>query len=149
MNLTNHDETLITENDIELGTRLFVTLRYCPKSVQESIKLSIFYGELLKDQTLRTIVQATMNNVLPGTTAVEDSTTMINFFSDLDRLYNFTDGLTPLMIAISSSEQLRELTKLGLPFIDSYNDIINECLNGSNCKHLYAVTERTGNVNIG
>ena len=145
MNLTN-DEGFVSENDIELGTQFFITLHYCPHSVQESIKLSMFYRELLKRQNLRTIIQATMNNVLPGNTAVEDRATTINFFNELDRMYNFTHGLTPLMIAISSSDQLRELTKIGLPFLDSYNGIINQCLNGSECKQLSAVTERKGKI---
>ena len=144
MNLTN-TESFISENDIEMGTKLFIDLHYCPNSVQESIKLSMFYRDLLEEQNLRTIIQATMNNVLPATSAVEDSTTMINFFNELDQMYNFTHGLTPLLIAISSSDQLKELTKLGLPFLDSYNDVINQCLNGSDCKQLSVVTERTGN----
>ena len=143
MNLTSY-ESFTTEHDVELGTKLFIVLHYCPHSVQESIKLSMFYRELLKRQNLKTIIQATMNNVLPGNTAVEDRATTINFFNELDRMYNFTHGLTPLMIAISSSDQLRELTKIGLPFLDSYNGIINQCLNGSECKQLSAVTERKG-----
>ena len=89
-----------------------------------------------------------MNNVFPGNTAVEDRATTINFFNELDQMYNFTHGLTPLMIAISSSDQLRELTQIGLPFLDSYNGIINQCLNGSDCKHLSTEFKITGNVTI-
>ena len=98
-------------------------------------------------QNLRTIVQATMNNVLPRTTAVKDRGTMINFFNNLDSFYNFTHGLTPLMIALSNSDQLEELTNLRLPFIDSHIDIINQCLNQSGCEHMIGpVMEKTGSI---
>ena len=147
MNLTNSD-SFITDEDIVLGSELFIVLHYCSTSVQESIKLDTFYKELLTKQSLRTIVQATMNNVLPGTTTLKDSTTMITFFTKLDKMFNFTHNLTRLLAAISSSDQLKELVKLGLPFVDPFNDIIKQCLNNSRCQHVSEVSEIAGNLLI-
>ena len=138
-------ESFIAQHDIELGVKLYVILHYCPHSVQESIKLNMFYKDLLMKQNLRTVIQATMNNVLPGTSTIRDRGTIITFFNRLDGMYNFTRDITPLMAALSTSDQLKELTKLGLPFVDLYTDTINQCLNKSGCEEFFGVSRTAGN----
>ena len=100
------------------------------------MKLSLFFTDLLKEQTLRTIIHTTMNNALPSLTTIKDRTAVTIFAIELDRIYNFSTGLAEIMTMISSSEQLQEMLEDGMPFFDTKRDQIQRCLDKDDCKQL-------------
>ena len=138
-------ETLLFDEELVLGTKLFFVIHHCFETLQESVKLSMFYEDLLKKQSLRTIVLATMNNVLPRTEAIEDFTGMVEFFDELDRMFDFTHNLTQSMIAISAKDQLHDMAHIGMPFIDDYKVVITKCLEENDCSAMSGVLQETGN----
>ena len=139
-----YSEAVLSDDDLLLGTKLFFVLHYYLHTLEESAKLSIFYDDLLRKQNLRTIVQATLDNVLPGTEAIKHFDGMVEFFNELDRIYDFTKDLTPSMMAILSLDQLEELTQIGMNFLDAYKDIITQCLKGQKCKTFLDVVNGLG-----
>ena len=139
-----YSEAVLSDDDLLLGTKLFFVLHYYLHTLEESAKLSIFYDDLLRKQNLRTIVQATLDNVLPGTEAIKHFDGMVEFFNELDRIYDFTKDLTPSMMAILSLDQLEELTQIGMNFLDAYKDIITQCLKGQECKTFSDVVNGLG-----
>ena len=100
------------------------------------MKLSLFFTDLLKEQTLRTIIHTTMNNALPSLTRLKDRTSVTNFANELDRMYNFSTSFAAIMTMISSSEQLQEMVKDGMPFFDTKRDLIQQCMDEDDCKQL-------------
>ena len=140
-----YSEALLSDEELVLGTELFFVLHYSFETIQESVKLSMFYEDLIKRQSLSTIVLATMNNVLPRTEAIQDFTGMVEFFNELDRLYDFTDNLTQSMMAISAEDQLQDLAHIGMPFIQAYRDVTTMCLEERDCNAISDVINETGN----
>ena len=140
-----YSEALLSDEELILGTELFFVLHYCFETLQESVKLSMFYEDLIKMQSLSTIVLATINNVLPRTEAIQDFTGMVEFFNELDRLYDFTDNLTQSMMAISAEDQLQDLAHIGMPFIQAYRDVTTMCLEEHDCSSISDVINETGN----
>ena len=139
-----YSEAVVSDEELLLGSKLFFVLHYYLDTLEESAKLSIFYNDLLRNQNLRTIVQATLDNVLPGTEAIRDFAGMVQFFNELDSIYHFTKDLTPSMMAILSFDQLEELTQIGMNFLDVYKDIITQCLEEQKCKHFSDVVNGLG-----
>ena len=108
------------------------------------MKLSLFFTDLLKEQTLRTIIHTTMNNALPSLTTIKDRTSVTIFAIELDRIYNFSTGLAEIMTMISSSEQLQEMMEEGMPFFHNKRDPIQRCMDEDDCKHLSDSVEDSG-----
>ena len=133
----------MTDDDLHLGTKIFFVLHYCSHNLPEQVKLSVFYDDLLKKQNPRTIVLATLNNILSSSSAIKDLSGIIEFFHELDKLYSFSHELTHSLMALSSFEQLHELAKM--PFIgENYTNMITRCSEGGNCKELSAAIENSG-----
>ena len=148
LSFVTYSEVLMSDKVLEYGTELFFCLHYCMENLQESVKLSIFYEDLLKSQSLKTITLATINNVLPRTEAIEDFAGMVEFFNELDRIYSFTNNLTSSMMAISTEDQLHDLVEIRLPFIDGYKDATIKCLEQHDCRDVSNVIKASGTMKV-
>ena len=93
----------------------FSLLYFCPPHhLVEAVKLGVFYENLLEHENLRTVVMATMNNIMPDN-QFENMNLLHEFFNELDKEYNFKIG--PALIALSSASQLKQLAQLDLPYL--------------------------------
>ena len=122
----------------------FSLLYFCPPHhLVEAVKLGVFYENLLEHENLRTVVMATMNNIMPDN-QFENMNLLHEFFNELDKEYNFMLG--PALITLSSASQLKQLAQLDLPYLADYKDLINKCINDSDSPHLEGLVERSGEV---
>ena len=93
----------------------FSLLYFCPPHhLVEAVKLGVFYENLLEHENLRTVVMATMNNIMPDN-QFENMNLLHEFFNELDKEYNFMLG--PALITLSSASQLKQLAQLDLPYL--------------------------------
>ena len=130
---------------LQEALEIFSLIFYCPpQHLVEAIKLGIFYENLIENESPRTLVMATMNNISPNNSnKFENKDLLYKIFTELDKEYNFQLG--PALIAISSECQLDEMAKLELPFLSNYKDLINKCIGeGQDCSQLDALVQSSG-----
>ena len=120
LNLTIGFDSWIPEDDLALGAQLLSAIKYYPHNMVDAAKMSVFFEFLLTNHNLETVVAATMNSIQPrvGDT-IKDFTAINMWFEELDKRYNFSIG--PIVAALSTSEQLKQLKKLDPPFLEDFN----------------------------
>ena len=124
-------------DSVLLGFQMYEALIYCPGHQDEARRLSLFFESLLADQSLGTVLAATFNNLeLRRGNAIMDYTAMNIWYNqlyrELDAMYNFSLG--PSVMALSTVEQLHELTKLDPPYMGEYKGHIYAA-NGMNATY--------------
>ena len=142
---TNEKEELEQDRYPQETLETFSLLFFCPpQHLVEAVKLGIFYKNLIENESPRSLVMATMNNIRPNNSNKFDNKNLLHeLFNELDNEYNFQLG--PALIAISSECQLEEMAKLELPFFTNYKDLINKCIDvGQDCSQLDALVQSSG-----
>ena len=142
---TNEKEELEQDRYPQETLETFSLLFFCPpQHLVEAVKLGIFYKNLIENESPRSLVMATMNNIRPNNSNKFDNKNLLHeLFNELDNEYNFQLG--PALIAISSECQLEEMAKLELPFFTNYKDLINKCIGvGQDCSQLDALVQSSG-----
>ena len=132
----------VSDIDLELGTKLFSVLHYCPNYVVEASKIAIFYENILEKKSLRTIFQTTMNLMNPDY-ETENIKTVKAFYKEMDKLFNFT--LESALIALTNTEDVRSLLNASLPYLEKHRTILTNCLEEDNCA---GVENLIGNIGI-
>ena len=80
----------IPEEDIRLGAELYSVFS-CPARLLETVKLSKLFESLITNETLNTVVAATMHNIQPRAfTNIKDFTAINMWYQRLDQRYNFS-----------------------------------------------------------
>ena len=120
----------VSDIDLELGTKLFSVLHYCPNYVVEASKIAIFYENVLEKKSLRTIFQTTMNLMNPDY-ETENIKTVKAFYEEMDKLFNFT--LESALLALTNTEDVRSLLNASLPYLEKHRTILTDCLEEDNC----------------
>ena len=116
----------IPEEDLAFGIELYSALYYCPKKLAEAAKLSILFRYLITNQSLNTVVAATMHNIQPRAgDNIEDFTAINMWYKKLSERYNFSLGsiIFPLVPGIDSQEDLKTLDP---PFLHFYDDVVSQ-----------------------
>ena len=119
-NLTVWLDGWIPEADLILGTKLMAVILNCPDHLVEAVKLSFFFKTLLTNQSLETVVAATMNSIQPraGNT-IQDFTAVNLWYDRLDQMYNFS--IFPIIAALSTNSQLGQMRNLEPPYMKATN----------------------------
>ena len=117
------------DESVMLGFQWYEALCYCPGHQDEGKRLALFFESLLTDHSLSTVLAATFNNLEPTQgNAIQDYTPMNMWFhylyKELDAWYNFSLGST--VIALSTTGQLQELTKLDPPYMAEYKECTDQ-----------------------
>ena len=85
----------------------------------------MFFESLLNNHSLGTVLAATFNNLedsgIQGNTAINMWYKYL--YKEFDSRFNFSLGQS--VIAISTIEQLKELSKLDPPYLDQYKECID------------------------
>ena len=129
--------TWVTEKkeDLAFGTELLSALHFCPDHIVETVKLSVFFENLVNNQNLKTLVAATIHNLPPRASGkITDFSSMNMWYDQLSRRYNFSLGSS--IIGLLTTEHLKQLALLDPPYLRQYKDAINLCLNEQNCGDL-------------
>ena len=117
------------------GSHQRKTLFLGQEHLVESARLSVFFGSLLKDHSLETVLAATMHNLQPRAgDNIKDFTAINMWFESLSTRYNFSLG--PAIIAMSTTGQLSNLAKLDPPYLREYHNSIQLCLQKEECNNL-------------
>ena len=79
----------IPEEDLAFGTELYSILQ-CPQQLVESVKLLALFESLLTNQSLNTVIAATMENIQPRAgDNIKDFTSVNMWYERLDERFNF------------------------------------------------------------
>ena len=91
-------------------------------------RLEVFFKHILTNERLTSVVASTIHNLKPRAgDSIKDLSPVELWYNELDARYNFSLG--PAVIALSTTEQLEQLTKLDPPYLKPYNDIELESTN--------------------
>ena len=135
---TNRTNNVDPDKYLQETLETFSLLFFCPpQHLVEAVKLGIFYKNLIKNESPRTLVMATMNSLRPNNW-FENKNLLNELFTELDKEYNFQLG--PVLIALSPSSQLDQLAKLDLPYLKDYKDLIVQCVGLHDCSGLLNVS---------
>ena len=122
----------------------FSLLYFCPPHhLVEAVKLGVFYENLLEHENLRTVVMATMNNIMPDN-QFENMNLLHEFFNELDKEYNFMLG--PSILALAATPQLRQLAKADFHFLEDYSQNIQHC--NPNCDRMVDLTNGSAGIKL-
>ena len=125
MNLTYDWNIWIHEEDLAFGTQLYTTLCHCPSKLVEAAKLSVFFGSLLTNHSLNTVVAATMENIQPRAgDNIKDFTAVNMWYERLDERYNFSLGSA--ILPLLTTDNLEHLETLDPPYLQQHKGVINE-----------------------
>ena len=120
INLTITFDSWIPEDDLALGAQLLSAIKYYPHNMVDAAKMSVFFEFLLTNHNLETVVAATMNSIQPrGGDIIRELTVINTWYEELDGRYNFSMG--PVVSALSTSEQLKQLKRLDPPFLEDFD----------------------------
>ena len=137
----------ISSEDLILGTKLFAVILYCPKHVVESAKLAVFYGTILTNQSLRTIIQSTMNNMNPKyNTTTFSLATIKEFYKNLDSVYNFNLG--SVSVALLAKETLAAVLDQTPPYMGNHTQAIQLCIQEKRCDDAQALIQQLGEIHF-
>ena len=126
-----------SDGDLPLVIEIFSLLHYCPNpQLVQSVKIGLFYENLLEEESIRTLVLAAINNLKNN---VDKNRRVDEFFVELDKVYKFKLG--PTALALASASQLRNLK---IPFIKAFTHQIEQCLEGVDLTPLMNIVESSG-----
>ena len=121
----------IPEEDLAFETELYSILQ-CPQQLVEAAKLSALFESLLTNQSLNTVVAATMENLQPrADDNIKDFTAVNMWYERLDERYNFSLGSN--ILPLLTTDNLKQLETLTPPFLktvvnDAQNDNISSLI---------------------
>ena len=101
----------------------------------------MFYEHVLEKKSLRTIIQTTMNLMNPEY-ETENMKTVNAFYEEMDKIFNFS--LESALIALTNTEDLRNLMDESLPYLEKHKDDLNECLENGNCAQVEKLLTNIG-----
>ena len=123
LSLTPGYKYWVPEEDLAFGFKLFSIVHYCPPIPAKAAKLSFFFGNLLANYSLNTLVSAAMQNIQPKAGSnLKDFSAVHEWYKQIERRYNFF-SLGQIVTALSSEEQLKRLSKLNPPYVKDFNAI--------------------------
>ena len=101
--------------------------RDCPDHLVEAAKLSHFFESLLTNHSLETLVAATVNSIQPRAgDSIKDFTAINMWYEQLNQRYNFS--MEPIITALLTNDQLRQLGTLESPYLKSVNTSITNVI---------------------
>ena len=135
----------ISSVDLEFGIKIFSVLHYCPNYVVEANKIAIFYEHILEKKSLRTIIQTTMNLMNPEY-ETENMKTVKAFFGEMDKIFNFS--LESALIALTNTEDLKNLMNESLPYLEKHRHNLKDCLENGNCAQVEKLLTNIGTARL-
>ena len=140
-NNTFETEKNISEQDIVTGFMIFSSLIHC----SESIAISQFLHNLLSTQSPRTIIQATVNTIQADYIREKENRMSLNkFFMALNSIFSFHLGR--ILLATSSSSQLKSMMSKDWPYFNQFYHEMDECLNDASCQGVKDIVQTLGNI---
>ena len=122
LSLTPGYKCWVPEEDLAFGFKLFSVVHYCPPIPAEAARLSFFFGNLLTNHSLNTLVSATLQNIQPKAgDNLRDFSAMNKWYKQLERRYNF-NSFQKIVTALSSEEQLKK-SKLNPPYFNAIESV--------------------------
>ena len=119
-----------TDDDIKMGFQLYSSAVSCPGQAEE---LYNFLARLIEQENGATILRAIVNTLVANQMKEEDSKQgLISFYNELDHIFDLQFG--KILLALSSSTQLKTMKNQSVPYFDSIKSTINDCKDREDCK---------------
>ena len=128
----------ISQQGIALGISLYMIGKRCPR---ETMKLSQFLLQLAKEESLPTIILATVNTLQSGQLTPNQKLKLGKIYQVLDDFFGFHLG--KILLATSSPSQLNELQDQNMPYFNKSDQSVKECIPGVSCKDVFGPIKGT------
>ena len=124
---------------------MFAAIIYCPESVTELFELYQFLTNLVANETLNTILHATVNTIKAEPQVIKESMNkrrLNDFYLTLETTFNLQFG--KILLATASKEEIQMIMDKEWPFLQSYKDNIEACLTMENCQDIQEIIKELG-----
>ena len=129
LNLNRGASTSVPDEVIVYGKELYSVIK-CQFPVVTVAKLSQLFNHLLTNQSLNTVVAATMYNIQPiGGNDIKDFTAINMWYEMLDKRYNWS--LAPVILPMLKTDALKQLAELDPPYLKDFKASIHEHQHGN------------------
>ena len=127
--LNNTTSGVANDENVLTGFMMLSTMIYC----SESVALSQFLHSLLSTESLRTIIQATVNTIQSGDVKERSNRKrMAQFYLALDQIFHFQLG--KILLATVSPSDIEDMLAKDWPYFSHYSQEIDQCLNNASCQ---------------
>ena len=134
----------MAKEDIEMGYELFHAVAFCPPAMV--FKLYTFVDQLLSNETSRTVIQTIIHLLQNDTIADETTSKSANhFYHVLASILNLQYG--NILLATSTEARLQDVIRNFWPFFTNHTDIVQKCLQESNCSIVQGIIQKLGMSN--
>ena len=129
-----------SDKDIEAGYEIFHAVVFCPEIV---FNLYTFVDHLLSNETTRTIIQTSVHVLQSAAISDKGAFTLARQFYNVlaDTLDMQYGGI------LLATTQMQAVIRNNWPFLTNYTDLVQKCLQESNCDTLQTIYHNIGNVN--
>ena len=118
-----------TDDDIKMGFQLYSSAVSCPGQAEE---LYNFLARLIEQENGATILRAIVNTLVANQMTEEDSKQgLLSFYEKLHQIFNLQFG--KILLALSSSTQLKAMKNQSVPYFDSIESDIQDCEEKEDC----------------
>ena len=126
------ENSKISQEDIATGISLYMIGIHCP---EETMKLGQFLLQLVKEESLPTIILATINTLQSGKLTPYPKLKLRRIYQVMDDFFGFHLG--KILLATSSPAQLMALRDQNLPYFSQTDKSVQKCLSGASCKDVF------------
>ena len=117
-----------TDEEIAGGFALLSSIFYCSS---EAVELFKFYNDTIILESPATVLQATMNNLRPGTlTDHLNIQALHRLYRALEKRFSLQQGA--IVAGLVTTQELSTLIARADPVVQSYSEILSQCVQG-NC----------------
>jgi hypothetical protein len=135
-------EQVITDEDVNVGFKIFSALRYCETEVKRE-QLFLFLHNLVTAESPRTLIRATVNTIQEQHNINIDNRDCLNkFYLSLDSIFHFRLG--KILLATLSLEELKSMIANDSPFFSNYTAEVEQCLSGAGCQSVRDLIQTIG-----
>lgn len=127
-----------TDEDIELGFEAYAAQVFCPS--EETQQMFLFVDNLIKTQSPRTLIKATVNTIESEKVKENANRKRIGqFYESLDEIFKFKFG--KLLLAITSTSGLKRMREKEVPYFSSYEKKLDKCLEKDKCNKIERIVD--------
>ena len=138
----NDEEGTATKEDLEVGFELFGIVIFCPTS---AIQLYSFVNRLITTESASTIIQTIVNTIVMGDD-IDLFKKVGQFYLVLEKLFNMQYG--KVLLTLLSKSELQTMLDYEMPFLTSYIQPLQRCLDGTDCEPLQNVIQTLGKISL-
>ena len=137
LGLPSKPDRFPAKQDLEEGLQLYAELNYCSWESKMAVG---FLGRLLEEDSLGSLLLATINTIQGDTTREAAVWTGFrNFYPVLEKELSLQ--YSKILLALASPEELNALLAKDWPYLDSHREAVDACLKEKDCDGISNATK--------